>query len=93
MKTVRRRMLDAGDGTVSMSLQKGAKIREVGSLGHTKVEFWYTCDTEQGLETRRFRVTGTGDTEPKPFHEGSKVKYVGCTGRNAAALVWHLWEV
>lgn len=48
---------------------------------------WVLIDPTVGLETRRFRVFGTGHTIPDGF-EGT---YVGTW--QLGALVWHLFEV
>lgn len=77
--------LDTRD-RVKILLPAGAKIVHVAPVENAHlIEFWMRVDPEAPMESREFRVAGTG--HPLVVNE----HYLGTS--HAGPLVWHLFEV
>ena len=63
----------------------GAKVLTVDMQGANPA-MWVLCDPTAKLETRRFRVAGTGHNIDYP------VSYIGTFQMRGGALVFHLFE-
>lgn len=70
-----------------LSLPKGAKIRYAGSQ-NSKWYLWAEVDTDAMIETRTFRVFGTG--EPIPHMRWKEWEWIATW--QDGSFVWHLFE-
>lgn len=93
MKTVHRFVKMTNDEVESFEMPKGAEIVHVQNLDAPRhgLEFWFTCDTHNRSQLRRFMINGTGYAVPLELERSAT--YVGTGGRAWSGLVWHLWEV
>lgn len=92
MLTIYRKELNGGLNTIKLPM--GAKVlRTAMSLaesGKEVVSIWYQCDTENGLEDRRFVVYGTGADMSEI--EGYIKDYIG-TAFKSNRYAFHVYEV
>lgn len=76
------------DDFVRLEMPKGAKILHVGEQA-SKIYLWTLVDPDATLETRMFRVAGTGH----PLHSINPDKYVGTVVGHLSRFVWHVFEI
>lgn len=77
--------------TTEIMLPVGAKILKFGArLQYAdSIEFWALVDTEAALESKTFRVVGTGH----PFPDAMDWHYLDTVITAGGALVWHIFRV
>lgn len=75
------------DGKFSLLLPMEAKILAV-QIQHDKPCLWALVDPNAPVETRSFRLAGTGH----PIDEES-LEYIGTFQMASGSLIWHLFEI
>jgi hypothetical protein len=73
---------------VSVEMPAGAKVLCV-QIQHGAPCFWAVVNTMASMQTRRFRVFGTG----LPFEGAGLDGYVGTIQQAEGSLVWHVFEI
>lgn len=76
------------DDTFSIEMPRGAKVLSVAPQTG-EVCMWAEVDPDEMMETRRFRMCGTG--HPMPVHETRS--FVGTFMVHGGILVFHLFEL
>lgn len=65
----------------------GAKILKL-DIQRNEPQLWVVVNPENEVETRRFRVLGTG----RPFEDLEYLEYVDSYQVNGGQFVWHVFE-
>jgi len=89
MKTIYRYRLDAVE-VVSLDMPNGAEVLSVGPPrdgDDNPLDLWALVDVEAAMESRRFRIYGTGHTVPE-FNG----KFVGTVSLFNGRLIFHVFE-
>ena len=86
MKTVYKYPVPVADA-VRLNMPVGAKILTVQSQNDTPT-LWALVDPDAPLESRVFRVIGTGH----PVEDGD-LTYIGTAQQFGGSLVWHIFEL
>jgi hypothetical protein len=87
MKTVYKYDLEPLEDVVELQLPRYSQILKVDTQLQ-KPRLWALVETEQPLETRKFRVAGTG-------HEikEQNTAYIGTVFMHSGFLVFHVFEL
>lgn len=85
MKKIHKEHFDVRKERVTFDLPFGSIIVYVGSQFENHISFWYEFEIEETvIETRTFRVFGTGHSIPENY------QYLGTAMDRP--FVWHLYE-
>ncbi len=86
MRTVYKYPIIATD-YFQLELPQDAQILTIQTQ-HSEPQLWALVDTDALMETRRFRLAGTGH----PISD-ENLRYIGTFQLNGGTLVFHLFEI